>query len=333
MTPYRVLTALLSLLVAAALLALGIAIVAQDQFSMAIDAVGFITVLAVLIAHLRRWRWSAHATIVLVTLIVVASVPDDARQRVGYLYNALIPAILALVLLPWYWSAGSFLVGFVGILATIGLSSVSNDPGLIVVLFVMAGGCSLASVVARSALLRAEANAHRAEEALGNVERQAHELADANELMTEQLDQQRRLLDLVTTLETPVVALADGVLLAPVVGALDSRRAQWLTSRLLEPVSQQRARLIVLDIAGMTSVDTSVARALLDATQAVRLLGCDVILSGISAAVATTLTHLNINLEEIRTARSPQDALQQYGGWTSATTNGVQRAPYHYGTN
>jgi hypothetical protein len=63
-------------------------------------------------------------------------------------------------------------------------------------------------------------------------------------------------------------------------------------------------------------MDTSVARALMNTTQAIRLLGCEVTLSGISAAVAITLIHLGVNLDGIATARSPQEALVQHLGAT-----------------
>jgi anti-anti-sigma factor len=108
------------------------------------------------------------------------------------------------------------------------------------------------------------------------------------------------------------VPLADGVLFVPIVGHIDTRRAQALTNRLLQDVSAQRAHLVVLDISGVTTMDTSVARALMNTTQAIRLLGCEVTLSGISAAVAITLIHLGINLDGIATARSPQEALMQH---------------------
>ena len=122
--------------------------------------------------------------------------------------------------------------------------------------------------------------------------------------------EQQRLLDLVDTLETPAIALAEGVLLAPVVGALDARRAQTLTSRLLQDVSAQRVRQVVLDIAGVSAVDTQTAQALLHTTQALRLLGCEVIITGISAQVARTLTHMDVPLAGVAIARSPQEALQ-----------------------
>jgi anti-anti-sigma regulatory factor len=122
--------------------------------------------------------------------------------------------------------------------------------------------------------------------------------------------EQQRLLDLVATLETPAIALADGVLLAPIVGTLDSRRIEVLTGRLLREASERRARRIILDIAGVTVLDTAVAKALLQLAQALRLLGCKVTITSISAEVAMTLTNLEISFAEVSTARSPQEALE-----------------------
>jgi anti-anti-sigma regulatory factor len=134
-------------------------------------------------------------------------------------------------------------------------------------------------------------------------------LAEANELMNMQLDQQQKLIDLVTMLETPVVKLADGVLFAPIVGHVDSRRAQGLTDRLLREAHTQRARRVILDVAGVSVMDTQVAHALLTTAQALKLLGCSVTICSISSTVAMTLTHLDIALHGIATARDPQEAL------------------------
>jgi anti-anti-sigma regulatory factor len=121
--------------------------------------------------------------------------------------------------------------------------------------------------------------------------------------------EQQRLLDLVAMLETPAIVLAHGVLLAPVVGVLDQQRAQALTRRLLETVSAQRTRVVILDLAGVPEVDAAVAQAILHTAEALRLLGCQVTLTGISSAVAMTLTQLDIDLGVLTTARSPQEVL------------------------
>jgi anti-anti-sigma factor len=127
--------------------------------------------------------------------------------------------------------------------------------------------------------------------------------------MAAQIEQQRRLIDLVAALEIPVVTLAEGVLLAPIVGHIDARRAQALMTRLLQEAQSLRARMIVLDIAGVAAVDTSVAQALLNTARALRLLGCEVALSGISATVAATMMSIGVDLADVAIVRGPQEAL------------------------
>lgn len=133
----------------------------------------------------------------------------------------------------------------------------------------------------------------------------------ANEALTQQNNEQRRLLELVSALETPTITLADGVLFAPVVGTLDSLRAQNLMARLLDEVHARQVRQVIIDITGVTMVDTQVAHALLQMIQALRLLGCEVTMTGITAGVATTITQLGISLEEVATYHSPQEVLSQ----------------------
>ncbi|MCS6842193.1 MAG: STAS domain-containing protein [Roseiflexus sp.] len=143
------------------------------------------------------------------------------------------------------------------------------------------------------------------------LEMQQVQLIRTNEQLQQQLASERELLNLVSALETPVVSLAEGVLLAPIVGHVDSRRADMLRARLLEAVHANRTRLMILDITGVATVDTSVAQALMMTIQALRLLGCRVVVSGISATVAMTLTHLGIDMSNIETVRSPEEALER----------------------
>jgi rsbT co-antagonist protein RsbR len=223
-----------------------------------------------------------------------------------------IPPALALILATPLWVVGSAAATYIILLIRAGGTGTYADPVTIIITVIVIGSIILGRLITETAQRNAEDQARRADAEKARAEAQAHELSDANELMTAQLDQQQQLLDLVTTLESPAVPLADGVLFVPVVGHIDTRRAQGLTNRLLQDVSEQRARLVVLDISGVTTMDTSVARALMNTTQAIRLLGCEVTLSGISAAVAITLIHLGVNMEGIATARSPQEALVQH---------------------
>jgi anti-anti-sigma regulatory factor len=219
-----------------------------------------------------------------------------------------VPPVLALIFAGPLWVIGSALGILLIIVVQAGVESAYLTPSNMVVFAVIVAGLVLSRLAVDNAKSLAEANA-RAEQALAESGRQAQELERRAQELEQRNEQQQRLLDLVATLETPAVALAEGVLLAPVVGHIDTRRAQALTARLLREVADRRTRLVILDISGVSVMDTAVAKGLLNTTQALRLLGCDVTISGISSAVAMTLTNLGISLEGITTTRSPEEAL------------------------
>ena len=97
-------------------------------------------------------------------------------------------------------------------------------------------------------------------------------------------------------LSTPLMAISDSAMVMPLVGAIDSSRAQQIIETLLEGVSAQRARVAIIDITGVSVVDTQVANALLRAAQAVKLLGAHVVLTGIRPEIAQTLVGLGVDL-------------------------------------
>ncbi|GAB4210487.1 MAG: STAS domain-containing protein [Roseiflexaceae bacterium] len=285
------------------------------------STVSLVLILGVLLAHLRGWRWSAEAAVLITTVLTVISTTPGYLSG-NLLLSPFIPTVIATIVLSPVWAMGVYTAIMLGLLA-IGLGNTSETVTLqqalgptftlinIVQSVVLALGISLGSVLARRAQHDAENSAHRAEEERIRAEQRSQELAQANDLAQSQIEQQKQLLELVATLEVPVTTLAEGVLFAPIVGHVDSRRAQSLTTRLLQATSERRARVVILDISGVSLIDTGVARALLEAVQALRLLGCDVTISGISANVALTLTHLGIDLEGVVTVRSPQEALAQ----------------------
>lgn len=147
-------------------------------------------------------------------------------------------------------------------------AGIYTDSQTLVFYWVVVACMFLSRMIADAARRDAYDQASRAEAALDQSERQARDLARQANDLSEQNARQQQLLYLVTTLETPVVSLADGVLLAPLAGHLDSRRAEVLTTRLLDAASAQRARLIALDIAGVTTVDAEVMPALLGSVRA-----------------------------------------------------------------
>ncbi len=271
-------------------------------------SIACLVIISMLVAYWRGWELARYVVLVAVTLVIGLTTPEPFVTDSASI-TIFIPPALALILATPAWVVGSAALTYIILLIRAeGVGTYANPVTMIITVIII-GGIVLGRLITETALRNTEEQARRADAEKARAEAQAHELADANELMIHQLDQQQELLDLVTTMEAPAVPLADGVLFVPIVGHIDTRRAQALTNRLLQDVSAQRAQLVVLDISGVTMMDTSVARALMNTTQAIRLLGCEVTLSGISAAVAITLIHLGVNLDGIATARSPQEAL------------------------
>jgi anti-anti-sigma factor len=258
----------------------------------------------------RGWEPARYLAVVLFTLLTAFGTPEPYVSQTTA-FSTFVPPILALVLASPIWVVGSAVV-LMSVLIVRAGGGVYADPVNLAIFAICIGGMIIARLITEENARRAEENAQRAEAHRAITEAQAQELAEANELMSEQLDQQSKLLGLVATLETPVVPLAEGMLLAPLVGHMDTRRADELTKRLLQVANSQRAKLVVLDIAGVSVMDTSVAKALIHTVQALRLLGCEVALSGISASVAMSLIHLGVNLDDVKTVRSPQEALANY---------------------
>jgi anti-anti-sigma regulatory factor len=122
----------------------------------------------------------------------------------------------------------------------------------------------------------------------------------------------------VRELSAPVIPVLPGVLVAPLVGALDSRRAAVLTEQVLGSVEHERARYVIFDITGVPLVDTQVAQVLIQTTMAVRLLGAQALLVGMRPEVAQTIVGLGVDLSAIRTFPNLQEAvaalLERQGG-------------------
>ena len=132
--------------------------------------------------------------------------------------------------------------------------------------------------------------------------------------------QQRELLEL----STPVVELWDNILALPLIGTLDSSRTQVVMESLLEKIVETGARIAIIDITGVPTVDTLVAQHLMKTVAAARLMGGDCIISGIRPQIAQTIVHLGVNLTDIVTKASLADAfavaLQRLGASVTRTT-------------
>jgi len=110
-------------------------------------------------------------------------------------------------------------------------------------------------------------------------------------------------------LSTPVVQLWEGVVAAPIIGTLDSHRTQMFMERLLETIVETRSPIALVDITGVSAIDTATAQHLIDTINAVKLLGAQVVITGVSPSIAQTLVHLGIDLSGISTRASLADGL------------------------
>ena len=110
-------------------------------------------------------------------------------------------------------------------------------------------------------------------------------------------------------LSTPLIPISDNVVIMPLIGTIDSSRAQQIIETLLHGVSSQRTRMAILDITGVLLVDTQVANVFIQAAQAASLLGAQVVLTGIRPEVSQTLVGLGVDLRGIVTRGTLQSGI------------------------
>ena len=120
--------------------------------------------------------------------------------------------------------------------------------------------------------------------------------------------QQRRMIE---ELSTPVIELWDHLLMLPIIGSIDSERANQITESLLQAVLDRQATVAVLDVTGVPLIDTDVATHLLKTVRAAQMMGAEVIITGFSADAARTLTQLGVDLSSVRTSGALKQGVAQ----------------------
>lgn len=141
----------------------------------------------------------------------------------------------------------------------------------------------------------------------------AHDLTERKREAEERARLQERIIQAqaaaLAELSTPVIPISDRILVMPLIGAIDSDRARQVLEALLHGIERSRAQVAILDITGVPLVDTQVAKSLIVAAQAVRLLGARVVLTGIRPEVAQTLVGLGVDLGDIVTQSTLQNGI------------------------
>jgi rsbT co-antagonist protein RsbR len=267
----------------------------------------------------------------LILLVVLATSP-----HITAVFFLAIPILLASVVLP---SIHTLPVTFVAVVATIVLmpratygDSESFIPAVIFLLMI----CALGYLGARSveqALQVAgesreklgEANTALAETNTALEERVSERTAtlqQANDRLQErEAELQQTVYELQISQETiqnlsaPILPVADGVLIAPLIGVMDNERVAQVMHSLLSTAEQARAHFLIIDVTGISLMDTQIANSLLQITQALRLLGARVMLTGIRPEVAQTLVGLGIELRDILIQATLQEGIAEALKW------------------
>ena len=129
---------------------------------------------------------------------------------------------------------------------------------------------------------------------------------------------------LIQHLSTPIVPIYEGILVLPLVGVVDPRRATQIMEAVLDKIVEHQADVLILDITGVPVVDTSVANYIIQMARAVTLLGSQVVLVGIGSEIAQTIVQLGVDLRNITTLANLQAgigyALAQQGFTIKRTT-------------
>jgi anti-anti-sigma regulatory factor len=141
---------------------------------------------------------------------------------------------------------------------------------------------------------------------VSNVIAQGIERRRAEEALAELLSEREQALEEVST---PVVPVLEGVLVLPLIGSLDTKRAERATRAALTEVTRQGARVLILDITGARIVDSSAVARLTSLVQALKLVGADAYVTGVGAQVAQTLVGLGLDMRGLKTFRTLAQAL------------------------
>jgi rsbT co-antagonist protein RsbR len=112
-------------------------------------------------------------------------------------------------------------------------------------------------------------------------------------------------------LSTPVLQVRDRLLILPIIGVIDPQRARQLTEQLLRGIRSNRAKVVVVDITGVPSVDATVANHLVQTVDASRLMGANVIVTGLSSEIAQTLVTIGVDLGKINAVGDLQGGIEE----------------------
>jgi rsbT co-antagonist protein RsbR len=331
-----------------ALLLLGAVLIADRQGSAETDRAIVITlltgcVIAWLLARFNQVTLGTHLFFVLLALLTLwASVSVGPGTTSAAVATLFLPIVGATLLLParWSFAYASLALLVYGVLMITAPRERPDSVGAMVgqygIQFILYSAyffiVALLAYLAATRLDRSLAASRRDNAQLAALHESLEQqvaartvslqsaLCDVQERearLSEALEHLQQSEMTVRELSAPVLPVLPGVLVLPLIGAVDSARAAVMAEQALRAITERRTRYLVLDVTGVPIIDTQVAALLLRTAEAVRLLGARVVLVGIRPEVAQTLVTLQIDLGGIDVAGDLQQALgalQQHVG-------------------
>ncbi|MGG0475945.1 STAS domain-containing protein [Priestia aryabhattai] len=119
-------------------------------------------------------------------------------------------------------------------------------------------------------------------------------------------------------LSVPVVRMTEEIGILPLVGDLDTKRAQYLMESALEKGSQYKLKWLIIDLSAVPIIDTMVADQLFKVIAGLQLIGIEVVISGIRPEIAQTMVNLGMKIEEVKSFSSLHQAVQYTNSFTGS---------------
>jgi rsbT co-antagonist protein RsbR len=171
----------------------------------------------------------------------------------------------------------------------------------------------LRDVLARSLFKKYQADFDLLNQVLDAYEPAANRIANtvAVSFVQERERVIRQQQEAIRELSTPVLQVRERLLILPIIGVIDSQRARQLTEQLLRGIRQNRAKVVVVDITGVPTIDSTVANHLVQTVEASRLMGASVIITGLSSEIAQTLVTIGVDLSKMNAVGDLQGGIEE----------------------
>jgi rsbT co-antagonist protein RsbR len=171
----------------------------------------------------------------------------------------------------------------------------------------------LRDVLARSLFKKYQADLELLNQVLDAYEPAANRIA--NTVAVSFVQERERIIskqqEAIRELSTPVLQVRERLLILPIIGLIDSQRAKQLTEQLLRGIRNNRAKVVVVDITGVPTIDSTVANHLVQTVEASRLMGASVIITGLSSEIAQTLVTIGVDLSKMNAVGDLQGGIEE----------------------